>query len=102
MIFEIKLHTGMCFILPTFKAIITIYLEYLGAGPLTQLANYQSKGFAVDLIGVCNRHILFLSFLDNLHTLRIGEVGARLAWLQMPLPEKKSPPNPAYGVKYFT
>ena len=63
----------MCFILPTLKAIITIYLEYLGIGPLTQLANYQIKGFAIDLIVVCNRHILFLSFLYNLDTLRIGE-----------------------------
>jgi hypothetical protein len=71
--FKIKLHAGMCFILPTFKAIITIYLEYLGAGPLTQLAYSQSKGLAIDLIVVCNRHILFLSFLHNLHTLRIGE-----------------------------
>ena len=63
----------MCFILPTLKAIITVYLEYLGTGPLTQLANYQCDGFAIDLIVVCNRHLLFLSFLYNLHTLRLGE-----------------------------
>ena len=63
----------MCFILPTLKAVITIYLEYLGTAPLTLLANYQSKGFAIDLIVVCSCHILFLSFLYNLHTLLIGE-----------------------------
>jgi hypothetical protein len=78
----------MCFILPTLKAVIAIYLEYLGTAPLALLADYQSKGFAIDLIVVCSRHILFLSFLYNFRTLLIGEVGARLAWLQLRLPEK--------------
>ena len=63
----------MCFILPTLKAVITIHLEYLSAGLFTQLANYQCEGFAINLILVCHRHIQFLSFLYNLHTLFIGE-----------------------------
>jgi hypothetical protein len=63
----------MRFFLPTLKAIIAIYLEYLGTDPLTQLANCQTSGFAIDFIVVCNRHILFLSFLYNFHTVFIGE-----------------------------
>ena len=65
----------MRLILPTLKALISIYLEYLGARPFAQLANYQSNGLAINSIVVCKRHIPFFSFLHNLHRLRIGEGG---------------------------
>src|SRR5687768_779280 len=70
-----KLHASVCFILPTLKAVIAVYLEYLGTGPFAQLANYQSNGLAINSIVVCKRHIPFFSFLYNLHTFRIGEGG---------------------------
>lgn len=101
---KIKLHASMCFILPTLKAIITIYLEYLGTGPLTQLANYQCDGFAIDLIDlivVCNRHILFLSFLYNLHTLRIGESRCATGLAPDATTGEKVVTQSSYGVKYF-
>ena len=88
----------MRFILPTLKAIITIYLEYLGIGPLTQLANYQSNGFVINVIVVCNRHILFLSFLYNLHTLRIGESRCATGLAPDATTGEKSLHNPTYGV----
>ena len=91
----------MCFILPTLKAIITIYLEYLGIGPLTQLANYQSNGFAISVIMICNRHILFLSFLYNLHTLRIGESRCATGLAPDATTGEKVVTQSSYGVKYF-
>ena len=91
----------MRFILPTLKAIITIYLEYLGIGPLTQLANYQSNGFAINVIVVCNRHILFLSFLYNLHTLRIGESRCATGLAPDATTGEKVVTQSSYGVKYF-
>ena len=98
---KIKLHTSMRFILPTLKAIITIYLEYLGTGPLTQLANYQCDGFAIDLIVVCDRHILFLSFLYNHRTLRIGESRCATGLAPDATTGEKIVTQSSYGVKYF-
>jgi hypothetical protein len=91
----------MRFILPTLKAIITIYLEYLGTGPVAQLANYQSNGFVINVIVVCNRHILFLSFLYNLHTLRIGESRCATGLAPDATTGEKIVTQSSYGVKYF-
>jgi len=90
----------MCFILPTAKAIITIYLEYLRTAFFTQLAAYQVDAFAFTPILVRSSHTYSLLF--DLHAFVIGEgMRVRQAWLRMPLPEKKSPRNPPYVVKYF-
>jgi hypothetical protein len=91
----------MCFILPTLKAVITVYLEYLGTGLFTQLANYQSNGFTINLIVVCHRHILFLSFLYNLHTLFIGEGRCATGLAPDATTGEKVATQPPYDVKYF-
>jgi hypothetical protein len=91
----------MCSILPTVQAIIPIYLEYLCTAFLTQLAGYQVDAFTISPILVRSSHTFSLLF--NLHALVIGEgMRVRPAWPRMPLPEKKSPRNPTYVVKYFS
>jgi hypothetical protein len=97
-----KLYTSVCFILPTLKAVIAVYLEYLGTGPFAQLANYQSNGVAINSIVVCKHHIpFFLFFIQSPY------ITHRRRWVRdwpgsrCYYRRKSHHTTPTYGVKYF-